>query len=143
MLKMWNNGAHEEHRLYWNGRLKGDIGRICKKAKNMRFPRNNQKFHFFVPKIKWIFWQGSRVPRHFKLTQLVYLCMKYNPWKFQVNGTIVEPSRRDFVEIGPYLALTAGNLNRIALVQINGNVERNLINYRNVMIQFFLPNMRN
>ena len=37
--------------------------------------------------------------------------MKYNPCKFQVDRTTVGLSRRDFVEIGPYQALTAANIN--------------------------------
>ena len=73
---------------------------VAKIVKKLRFPRNNQKFHFFDPKINRIFWRGSRVPRHFKLTQLVHLCVKQNLWKFQVDRTIVASSRRDFVEIG-------------------------------------------
>ena len=46
------------------------------------------------------------LPGYFKLTQLVYLCMKHNPWKFQVNRTIIASSRRDFVEIGANLRLS-------------------------------------
>ena len=76
---------------------------VAKIVKICHFTRNNQKFHFFDPKIKWIFWRGSRVPRHFKLTQLVYLCIKQILCKFQVDRTIVAPPRSDFVEISAYL----------------------------------------
>ena len=89
---------------------------VAKIVKICHFTRNNQKFHFFDPKIKWIFWRGSRVPRHFKLTQLVYLCIKQILCKFQVDRTIVAPPRSDFVEISPYLVLTPSFLTVFFLV---------------------------
>ena len=88
---------------------------VAKIVKICHFTRNNQKFHFFDPKIKWIFWRGSRVPRHFKLTQLVYLCIKQILCKFQVDRTIVAPPRSDFAEISPYLVLTPSFLRSIFL----------------------------
>ena len=89
---------------------------VAKIVKIWHFTRNNQKLHFFDPKIKWIFWRCSRVSRHFKLVQLVYSCIKQNLCKFQVDRTIVAPPRSDFVEISVYLVLTPSNLRSIFFI---------------------------
>ena len=57
---------------------------VVKIVKILHLNKDNPKCHFFGPKIKLIFWRGSWVPRHFKLTQLFYLywnkisaCLKF------------------------------------------------------------------